>query len=37
MLIKKSLLDLPLAPGPKHPKGVSYTAGATVHDMGRCG
>ncbi len=37
MLIKKLLTPLPLSPAPKPRKGVPCTAGAAVHDLGRCG
>ncbi len=37
MLIKKLLEDLPLTPGPKPPKKVEFIAGASVHELPRCG
>lgn len=37
MLIKKLLVALPLSPAPKQSRKTSYTAGATVHNLERCG
>lgn len=37
MLIKKILAALPLSPAPKPGKKVEFTAGAALHQAGRCG